>query len=156
MSEILHYDLQAKIDKFGYTFIGVMSDSVNPGFTYTIGLTALGMPELIMFAVKAQYAVQMLTDLIENHKKAGTVPGPTSRFRPLTELSNLPAHLIVAETEKAEQYAFQAKYYAEERNLKPTYLQWVFPDREGNFPWDKRWDKGFDKAQPLLGVAPKW
>lgn len=151
----IQFDLQAKIDKFGYTFIGVMSDGVNPGFTYTIGLTALGMPELIMFAVPAQYAVQMLTDLIENHKKAGTAPEPTSRFRPMTGLSNLPAHLIVAETEKAEQYTFQAKYYAEALNMKPTYLQWVLPDREGNFPWDKNWDKNFSKAQPLLGSTPK-
>ncbi|MEG0063082.1 MAG: DUF4262 domain-containing protein [Pseudomonas sp.] len=148
-------DLLAKIDKHGFTFIGVMSDGRQPGFTYSVGLTAIGMPELIMFAVPMHYAVQMMSELIEKHRQAGTVPMQTTRAEPLMDYSNLPGHLIIADPDRAERFTYQAKYYAEDLGLTPHYLQWVFPDREGNFPWDEHWDTQFNRAQPLLGEMLK-
>lgn len=151
----LQADLQAKIDKFGYTFIGVMSDAKNPGFTYSIGLSKLGMPELIMFGIRAEYAIVMMTSLIEDHRGNSTIPQPTTLATPITEYSNLPAHLIEAKLELAENYAFQAKYFAEDNTLPRKYMQWVWPDTEGRFPWEEDFTLKFRKAQPMLGEAPK-
>jgi hypothetical protein len=156
MNNQIEHKILADIRTHGFTIIGVGGEYPDtPGFTYTVGLALQGIPEQIIFAMPAHYAAAMFNDWYADVKAGKIVPEATNLGEPCTTYSNLPVHFIKADKEKTESnYTFQAKFFHEEHSLEGEYMQWVWPDRQSNFPWDENWDKSFDAKQPILGSAP--
>lgn len=140
----------ADIARVGFTMIGVMSDGTHPPFTYTIGLTAQGYPEMIMMGLNSEHVAPVFNQYYESLKNGGSeIRGRNEEY------FNLPAYIIEADRELVKEYATQAEQWAEDYGLTPRYIQWVWTDREGHFPWEKTFDLQFSHYQKIMGKAPE-
>jgi hypothetical protein len=119
-----------------------VGDSDRLEFAYTIGLTALDHPEVVIYGLPAEAAHEFLND-IGSRVQAG------SRFtadRIATDLAedDLPMAFI-AVLDTADLTAVDEIYGAVDA------LQMVWPDHNGRFPWAEGYSLAAD-VQPLKGV----
>lgn len=146
--EKLKAHMQAIVAKHG---IAVNAVAGAPPFAYSIGQHAKGLPELIVFGIPPAFAVPLLyqlADHLEAEHAAGRTVGPGNV---LLDGFNLPTALVEVPVEAARQYATVADDISKGQ---ATYLQAVWPDRAGLFPWQPGCDKNFIAGQPVLGTPP--
>jgi hypothetical protein len=117
-----------------------------PPFSYTVGLTALGHPEFILFGMPPDAAQQLLNILgseVQNgrrYRPDTLTSDPTEAAAPvaLIEVIDPASHLLAAVNLYAEIEA----------------LQVIWPDPSGRLPWDDGYPNP-PEAQPFLGVLPE-
>jgi hypothetical protein len=135
-------ETEAMISCHGWAVQGVERDRIHPPWAYTVGLTALRQPELVITGMPLRRAAQVLNGVAGHltHAKApspGTqaalVDGPLVEFVRVTQPS---AHLHMA-----------VALYGEDIRA----LQLAHADDRGHWPWDA-WYRGVRGGQPVLGV----
>lgn len=146
-------EIKANVDRCGLHIFGIAGSKDSPSFTYTIGFAAHGLPEVIVFGLDSRMVGPYLNryfDEIVNQKTRDAGPG---MLMPEDDWFNLPLSVINAEQNKANGYACQAAYFAEDMGWDaPNFVQWVWCDRNGLFPWQNGYDAvTFSKRQPVLG-----
>lgn len=145
-------DTETMIKDHGIAIVGVYPGEHSPGFSYTIGFTNLGLPEVICFSVPFDHIMPAL-NRYHAELLAGSKPvGPCV----IDDYFNLPLTVIEAEQNVVEEYVSQALAYyeiVEEGKMKPKFVQWVIPDKNGKFPWNGDFLTHF--GQPVLGKAPQ-
>jgi hypothetical protein len=130
------------IDGYGWAVQAVQRDRIHPPWAYTVGLTAAGMPELVVTGMSASRALDLLNDVAAHVLHAGAlVPGDQHALEdgPLIEVVELTeptAHLFVA-----------LELYGKEIRAQ----QIVHADDRGHWPWDVGY-RGIRGGQPVLGV----
>lgn len=136
-----YFDLiQAQVDKHGYFVQGVEKDRIRPGFTYTVGLTVHGHPELLVTGMKHRESVEFLGSLAHQligHEAPPYVPGefhlwPDGPFVEVVEVAEPTVHLVMA-----------AGMYGPGIEA----VQLVYTDDQGRWPWEV----GFRGNQSVLG-----
>lgn len=151
MNLMLDLELIGKIEKYGFTLVGVFDPEGNePGFVYTIGLTERGWPEVIMIGnIHPMIAEQFLSEMIANWGKAEKViMGDNLDLIQFQDKSVHPIRVIDVNQNKAEQkYACRAKHLYPDRDVK--YVQALIPDRFGRFPDEPEYDQS-KQAQPII------
>lgn len=124
--------LQPVIDRCGWAVQGVAGSAVRAPFSYTVGLTLRGMPELVVTGKPLVEAGRILNGAAQR-----SLAGPRALARaPGFEVVVLPhpeAHLFVA-----------TGLFGEHRVRA---LQLVWADEQGAWPWDAA-HRG---RQPVLG-----
>lgn len=140
--------IKANVDRCGLHIFGIHASEDAPAFTYTIGFAALGLPEVIVFALDYEMVgpyINRYYDEIVNQQTRDAGPGVIDWF-------THPMSVINAEQDKAAEYAAQAFYFAEDMGWrKPQFVQWVWSDTNGKLPWQQGYEKDkFAKAQPVL------
>lgn len=139
----LHDDLDGLIATNGWAVLGVLADVDAPRFAYTVGLAALGLPELIVFGLPLEVARHFLNQLGQRLRAGEQLPLDTD-LHDVAE--GFASQLVAAPRQASDQYMFatQRRY--------PHYraLQLVWPDRAGRFPWDGGFDQRFMALQPVL------
>ena len=146
--EKLKQHMQALIAQYGMAVNPVMG---NPPFAYSVGQHAKGLPELIVFGVPPAFAGPLLYQLAEHleaEHAAGRAIGPGNVD---LEGYQMPTALIEVPVEAARQYATVADEFS---NGQATYLQAVWPDRAGLFPWQPGFDPNYSEQQPVIGTPP--
>ncbi len=146
-------EIKANIDRCGLHIFGIAGSKDSPSFTYTVGFAAHGLPEVIVFGINASLIVPYINryyDEIVNRKTRDAGPG---MLVPDDDWFNLPMSVINADQAKASSYAPQAFYFACDMKWDvPNFVQWVWCDPDGKFPWQKGYDRArFEKYQPVLG-----
>lgn len=133
----------------GYAVVTVEADRASnaPGFSYTVGLAAKNLPELILFGLAAAPARTILThaaDLMQTqgalpdrHRTDGLIGDVLVEFRRVTESARA-THLRLASA-----FHEHTDYEA---------LQLVWSDRDGRFPDDPRFSATLRPLQPRLWV----
>jgi hypothetical protein len=118
------------------------------GYCYTIGLEALiGHPELVVFGL-APAAARGLLDLAVGQLRAGVVLPVSQPFVGLLD-DGLRAMLVpVDRAEHGELFPTVAQVYGEQ---DWRILQFVWPHRNGAFPWEEGWPHELRLAQPIIG-----
>jgi hypothetical protein len=130
------------IDGYGWAVQAVQRDRIHPPWAYTVGLTAAGMPELVVTGMSASRALDLLNDVAAHVLHAGAlVPGDQHALEdgPLIEVVELTeptAHLFVA----LELYG---------KGIRAQQI--VHADDRGHWPWDVGY-RGIRGGQPVLGV----
>jgi hypothetical protein len=127
------------IRKHGHSVIGT------PDFSYTVGLSDKGLPEIICFGLDPMTSTIILNEAVK-HLRAGAIK--LDKPCPFCDFSNdfaavfkkIPAELGVDYITIANQRAGHPV------NL----IQLVWPDRNGRFPWEKKFDRKIVGAQTLL------
>lgn len=116
-------------------------------FAYTIGLTEVNLPELIIFGPSAQAAHMLLNITAHLMRENGEfVDGQTS-----DDIANLVTGFKTVTNEAVKQYACQALFFYEDKIKQPRFLQVVIPDRAGKLPWKRGFDSQYmDQRQPQL------
>jgi Domain of unknown function (DUF4262) len=135
-------ELEAMIDCHGWAVQGVERNRIQPPWAYTVGLTALRRPELVITGMPLRRAADVLNGVAAHlaHAKApspgtqaGLIDGPFVEFVRVTQPS---AHLNMA-----------VVIYGKDIRA----LQLVHADDRGHWPWDERY-RGVRGGQPVLGV----
>lgn len=130
------------IDSCGWAVQAVERYRVRPPWAYTVGLTAVGRPELVVTGMSATRAADLLNDVAAHlmHAEAPAhgdqIPLAGGPLVEIVELTEPTAHLFVA----VELYGSGIRA-----------LQLVHADDRGHWPWDAGY-RGVRGGQPVLGV----
>lgn len=129
-------ELEERIDKYGFTFMGVFSteDQTGTNFVYTIGLTEKGLPEVFVsgnFALQSlQHLAGTVAEELVQHALNGTQPVLGIR----TELFNLPVEL--RSVQNVNKLNGATRFYGDRVRV----IQLVWSDDQGNMPHEAGYD----------------
>jgi Domain of unknown function (DUF4262) len=126
----------------GWAVQAVERYRVRPPWAYTVGLTAAGLPELVVTGVPARRAAELLND-VAAHVAHGGAPAPGEQF----VLEEGPPIEIVELTEPAAHLFVATELYGKGISA----LQLVHADDRGHWPWDVGY-RGVRGGQPVLGT----
>ncbi|MGW4486394.1 DUF4262 domain-containing protein [Amycolatopsis sp. NPDC004368] len=130
-----------RIEEFGWCVQGVLGTGSRPPWAYTVGLTAHGLPELVVTGLPPHPAVLVLSALADRSFASGP-PHPGEVF----SLRGLPSIEVVALTSPATHLSIAASLYGSDVRA----LQLVHADEAGRFPWSPSYRDGLG-GQPVLG-----
>jgi hypothetical protein len=135
------------IEKFGLHVQYVFATEDTPSFIYTIGMTDIGAPELLMFSLPPEAVHGCINELYQE-MRMGHRPKDASR---ITDLWSVPMILESVDSQDAAEYTVQADEYYRGKGLKPVYKQMVWPDAHGKYPHQHGFDPKLRASQPYLG-----
>jgi hypothetical protein len=112
-------------------------------FSYTIGLTDLGLPELLITGLPAQTSARLLNSMAHDTVADGTALRPAMHIDYQSEFL-----LEVVEVEHPDVHlVFAVGLFGP----KVRALQLVWTDDFRHWPWDRGWAHG-RRRQPVLGI----
>lgn len=130
------------IEDYGWFVQGVSRDGPHPPWSYTVGLTEAGRPELVVTGLGLNRAHDLL-NMVAAHVMHGTAPRPGERI----PLIDGPMIEIVRVAEPAAHLKTAVEVYGAGIQA----LQLVHADDRGHWPWDVGY-RSAQGAQPVLGV----
>lgn len=135
------------IEKYGNSVIAVFGDPGNPGFAYTIGMSANDppLPEFLVIGLPPKTAQSLLNELCAKAREK-----PLGRGYYDDVFAGYRAALVCCRAHAADEYIVQAlNLFGPNINV----FQLVWPDPSGRFPWDSGYDLD-PVLQPILGDPP--
>lgn len=130
-------DILDLVENHGWAVASVMGSDESPSFSYSVGLCARGLPDLILIGVRPNDAQKMINIAIDK-LIAQEFSGATGDV--LTEVANLPLAPRCLSNELAQSIALGSVRYAQETGQQFRMIQLVLPDAAGLFPWDSGCD----------------
>lgn len=136
MSNTFTDNLEENIQKYGHTILSVFDLGA-----YSIGMAEQDLPDiLITLNIDPKIQQTLINDICAQLKQKTIAPGHLEKIitapagvylLPVTDIATL-----------EEDYAIQAvEYYKHYRiKSKMSFLQLVFPDKDGFFPWDEKYN----------------
>lgn len=143
--------LEEVISRLGMAVQPILPSAATPDYAYSVGQHPKGLPELIVFGIPPHPAAGLLYQLaeyIEAEHAAGRTVGPGTV---LLEGFHMATALIEVPAEAACQYATHAH---DRSNGEAKFLQAVWPDRKGLYPWQPGFDERYRSAQLIIGTPP--
>lgn len=137
--------LDAIIEKHGYAVQSVMD---NPPMSYTVGLTDLGLPELVMVGVPIPSMQAIINEAVARMRS--TQPFAPGQLQ--SELANLPLRIDAVHISQVLGRLYMLIGYEKRRQRQVTelkVLQLVWPDQDGRYPDDSGYAMPLS-GQPLL------
>ena len=140
-------DTRALIDKHGWALIGVFPAQGDTGapFTYTVGLTAQFLPELVVYGLDHRSAGALLNAVAATMVDKGELK-PGDRVDDILADGRALA-IIDLHPENAADFAMVHNIYGTLLSAR----QVVWPDENGKFPWEQ-WNCAV--PQKLSGEPP--
>jgi len=139
------------IRRHGWMVQSVSPTQEQPGisYNYSIGLHAKGLPEILVIGLPLQIGHALVNDIVKLVMARKTMG---STFVGDIAHPKWPTHffLIEAQSDKAAEYALGADARSDG---VAKYIQIVWPDKEGRFPWNPDATPEFRDAQPVLGAV---
>lgn len=138
-------DTRRLIDTHGWAVIGVFPTCAEDGppFSYTVGLTDRGLPELAIYGLPPQTAGGVLNVAARHAVDRGELPCG----QPITGLLAGGLPVVAVAMEDTDDLTSVRGLYG----VVLAAQQIVWPDSQGRMPWED-WNLG--TAQPLLGGQP--
>lgn len=137
--------LDAIIEKHGYAVQSVMD---NPSMSYTVGLTDLCLPELVMVGVPIPSMQAIINEAVA--RMQSTQPFAPGQLQ--SELANLPLRIDAVHISQVLGRLYMLIGYEKRRQRQVTelkVLQLVWPDQDGRYPDDSGYAMPLS-GQPLL------
>lgn len=142
----LHEKYAADIERCGFTAIGVPSPQGT--FYYSIGLTDLGHPEILISGLAPTNCHGLLWEVVRKIKAGGKfAAGQVDET-----IGNFPVAFRYLPESAAQEFCCQALFYYEDQGKTPTFLQMVIADQHGVLPWQDGYDAEYMKYQRHLWV----
>lgn len=138
--------LRERVRDEGWTAVMVAADYQGgfPSFIYTLGLYQVARtPDFIITGIPAELAYGIIKSLAVRARSGESFQD----WQHLSEVANSPLVLRRIMDEFANQRCRMSEAVLGE--IGP-YLQVVWPDKSGLFPWDPGFDNHFDLALPRL------
>lgn len=140
--------VRENIRRTGFHITWVGGTPQYPPFAYTAGLeTTFCHPELIIFGIGCETSGQLLTSAVElirrgvQFQTGDVYPGIAENYK----MAFRPVPEGISRNELPVSYRAQP-------GISPRFLQMVWPDPRGRYPWDKDFDKTYLGMQPMLGL----
>lgn len=142
--EEIHEKRLKDIEDYGISVQGVFptKDDDGPLFSYTIGMTLVSKPEIILFDFDLEDACRLLNCVWDGLEHAELETGKAIDFDGYLSMA---LFFMDIPDEAAKEYACGAYNYFPEAKA----VQMILPDVEGRFPWQEGCAKPFS-AQKLL------
>lgn len=138
--------LEELIARHGVAVITVGPARDAPSFSYTVGLSDDGLPELLVLGLPAEVAQPVLNTLAARLRREGAL----RLNEPLTDVfAGTTAVLHEVPLARSAPYVRVA---AHRRAGVLRVLQLIWPDAAGRFPWQAGCEPSFLAAQPLLSA----
>jgi hypothetical protein len=128
--------LRPRIERFGFAVQAVGGSRVHAPFSYTVGLTALGLPEAVVTGKRPTEAADVLNDLAREPALAGDHLERDGELFEVVAVPHPEAHLHIA-----------TGLYGP-ASVRARQLVWA--DDRGRWPWE-RGHRGGRGGQPVLG-----
>jgi len=138
--------ITSKIGEHGWAVSGIHGDDQAPPWGYSVGMwLTCQSPELIVCGIPVRSAAGIINAIGGRIAEGGQV-GPDDVLRDVC-----PAPLAVRPVDLSWRttgmFAVSDEFYG---FVRPPYLQVVWADRNGRFPWEPRFHAAFQRLQPLL------
>lgn len=144
--------LESLIEKHGWVICGqeASDDGETPVHAYTLGLSRMGMAELIVVGLPHPVGGGLLNELAQEQlakviRFGKPLPGPVAVENVVRKL-----YLLQVDRDAMARYAPLVERLGGQR---PRAFQLCWADPSGVFPWDRSFDGG-PWEQPVLGDAP--
>ncbi len=124
---------------YGWAVQGVERDRIHPPWAYTLGLTSVRRPELVVTGMPIARAMGLLND-VASHVLHAAAPRPGERI----PLDGGPLIEFVEVSEPAARLVTTVELYG--TGIRA--LQIVHADDRGHWPWEV----GYRGVQPVLGL----
>lgn len=134
--------IQSDIETVGWSVIGVLPDDKRAGFSYSVGLSQIGHPEIIVVGLPPDLA----RSLINGIRQDGVIVETGRKYDNI--FKGLPA-IFVEVTAVNREECLRAASLINTGGIFPA-LQLVWPDAKGVFPWEHGVDPSMVLAQQLL------
>jgi hypothetical protein len=139
------------VTQFGWSVVLIPATDAGPGWAYTIGLGhSHGSPELAMFGGDI-YEMEEVLGTLGRQGADGRLPSDGERREDVPRGWPVTFRAVDPRWHQAA-FGGATAYY---RSTPLTFLQVVWPDPKGLFPWDLGVDAAYLSAQPALWVEPK-
>lgn len=120
------------ISESGQFMFGVFSTEVSPAFTYTIGLTEVGLSELVITGFSPDNTVAGILNRVGEILRERGTDFTHGEIVPLFPNSEKGVKLLQVSEEKRLEYAVQVGQYYHNDDFK--LMQVVLPDEDGVWP----------------------
>lgn len=125
-----------------------------PDFTYSIGLSTKGLPDIIVFGLHQSLAQTLIADVASRllQRPHAADCQPVKPGEPILDLvSGKRAMLLEVAPDIGAKHALLALDYAEENKATLQIWQLVWPDQKGLLPWENGVAPEAAAVQPILG-----
>lgn len=143
-------DVRAKIRKHGFTVISVGADEDFPPFSYTVGLAAKGLPELVMVGLHPEIMHPVLLQAAARVHKGEAFEVSERKPELIANFDCLVGAVVPEWFSQVLRIAF---FECEDETFSARQIIW--PDANGVFPGEPDFDARFGPQQPLLAVPPE-
>jgi hypothetical protein len=142
--------LLSDVERHGWHVVNILAANDIPGWSFTVGLThSFGTPELATFGLPEGVGHQILNTLGELVRN-GSPLTPGSRLADVLEAYNVELQAADAAWNHAL-FGYATWFY---RPREPGFLQCVWPDKSGRFPWEPGFEARLLRLQPALLASP--
>ena len=146
-------NLFKQLEDIGWHNVHINAEGELPSFSFTIGhFYKFNHPEILVVGLKSEISQQLLNIVAIKIAGAKERIEPYKKYPNMAEGLNL-AFIPVSLKHYKEYLGYASWFYGSMKKPYPA-LQMIWPDKEGLFPWEKGYNKGFLKFQPILGKLP--
>lgn len=145
--EIERVEIQNIIDENGCQIVQVAGDNYMPSYAYTIGLfQQYNHPEIICFGLGPDVLETFLNNA-KNRIEEGEQFSTEQSYSGFLD-KNVNIQYLSVDKNFYKDYLEYATWFYNSEEFPALELVW--PDKKGNFPWQKSFDKKLEFIQPLL------
>ena len=131
------------MDRCGWAVQGIERDGPHPPWAYTVGLTRLGRPELVVTGMPLHRATHLLNDMA-----AHALHADNPKLGERVELTGGPVIQMIQVAEPTAHLRIAAEMFGPRIRA----LQVVHTDDRGHWPWEGGY-RGVRGGQPVLGLV---
>lgn len=140
-------ELVGHVQDFGWHVAWIEAEGTTPAWAFTVGLThTFGHPEIAMFGLQSQVMANCLNLVGEQIRGGDPLVPDEPRDRVFAKYPAIPKSVDLSWYRDLFGYAV---WFAQG---PPPFLQLLWPDREGRFPWDENCGHRCRVAQPQLWI----
>lgn len=140
----------ADVERHGWHVIWIRAADGIPGWAFTVGLThSFGVPELTAFALSDEVGYTTL-NMMGKLVREGDRLRPGSRVGGVLEGFDL--ELRTCDPAWSDALFGSAQWFYRRRD--PAFVQCVWPDMSGRFPWEPGFEERLRRFQPALWMSP--
>jgi hypothetical protein len=138
--------ITSNIASHGLHIQHVMGSEESPPFTYTIGMTNIGAPELIVFGLPPEVVHGAIMEYF-NQLRMCHRPKDGATIQGIWDVTML---LETVESDEAAAYTVQANAFFEDKGKTPAYKQMLWPDENGKYPHQRGFNLDYRPSQPYI------
>ena len=133
----------------GWHHVHIEGDTNEPAYAFSLGFYAnYNQPEIIVFGLQPEIAQQLL------NVTAVSIAGNGSKYEMYKGYSDIAEGtkigFIPVVNKYIPEYLGYGKWLYQSKLGEFPVIQMVWPDKQGNLPWEPEFDDSFVKYQPML------
>jgi hypothetical protein len=140
------------VERDGWAVLAIKEEDYHPGYAFSVGLFRnFGHPELLIMGIPPESATRLI-NLMGEAIRSGQQFEASRRYDGFAQ--DFPLTFLAVDGRHHEPYLGYANWF--NRGTDYPVLQCIWPDKQGQFPWEAGYEPAFFLAQRLLGPCPSF